>query len=370
MAKSRIHTDSLYQNIIKWCGNTFDYDEFIEYLKIQETKETIEDWEKDIYSFSLEWLSSKKNTFDIQTSGSTGNPKTIILQRTAMIDSAKATGKALDLQNGDTALISLPAKFIAGKMMIVRALVLGLDLYILKPTVDVISHIKTPITFCAFIPLQLQYAIDNQLNQQLNKLDTIIVGGAPLPQDYVNQLGALKPQIYATYGMTETITHIALKRLNGHEKTDSFHCLDLYRVALDDRGCLVVKIGKEEFITNDLATLYSSTQFNILGRIDFVINSGGLKINPEEIEGRIGHLIDSPFMISYKADAHLGQKLVLLIEESTDIINESDLLRKIIQVLPANKSPKEIVFVKTLYFTPNHKIDRYRNILVYVTQAS
>ena len=361
MALSYIHTDSLFRNTIKWCGKTFDHDGFIEYLKLQESKKTIEDWEKDIYRFALEWLNFEKNSFNIQTSGSTGDPKTIILQRTDMIDSARATGKALDLQDGDTALISLPAKYIAGKMMIVRALVLGLDLYILKPTVDVISHIKTPISFCAFIPLQIQYAIDNQLDNQLNKLDTIIIGGAPLPQVYINELNELSPSIYASYGMTETITHFALKRLNGFGRTDFYECLDLYRVALDTRGCLLIKTGKEELITNDLAVVSSPTQFNILGRIDFMINSGGLKINPEDIETKISHLIDSPFMISYKADAHLGQKLILLIEESTDIINKRDLLQKLAQVLPANKSPKEIVFVKTLYFTPNHKIDRLRN---------
>ena len=348
---------------IRWNGEDYSRSRFISFLKMQLKQAGVKDWQKDIYVFALSWLDDNKDTFEVQTSGSTGKAKTIVLQRTDMIKSAEATGKALGIKKGDTALLCLPAKYIAGKMMIVRAFVLGLDLYISTPSVDCLKNISTPINFCALIPLQLQYALDHGLYKELNKIDMIIVGGAPLPNAYIDQLEALKAQVYATYGMTETITHIALKSLNGKQKSNSYQCLDLYKVAQDDRGCLIIKTAERQWVTNDLVHLSSPVKFDILGRIDFIINSGGLKINPQEIEREISHLIQERFMISYKEDTVLGQRVVLLIEGNKDTLDEKEILKNIRQVLPSNKMPKDIIFVEELFYTDNKKIAREKNRL-------
>ena len=346
---------------IRWSGENYSLSSFINFLDIELNHISIPDWKKDIYVFALAWLDHRKNTFEVQTSGSTGKAKTIILQRDDMIKSAQATGKALGIKKHDTALLCLPAKYIAGKMMIVRSFVLGLDLYIANPLVDAVKNIPTHINFCALIPLQLQYALDQDLQNLINRIDIIIVGGASLSTSYISSLEELNAQVYATYGMTETITHIALKRLNGKEKSDSYKCLDLYEVAKDHRGCLIIKTPEQQWVTNDLVHVSSPTEFNILGRIDFIINSGGLKINPEEIEQKISPLIQGHFMISFKEDTVLGEKVILLIQGNKDTFDEKGLFKNIRQILPSNKMPKEIVFVKKLVYTNNHKIDRDKN---------
>ena len=354
---------SLHQYIY-WNGLSYTKHSFIIFIKNKILSNNLQDWERNVYLFASDWINTDKQDFEIQTSGSTGKAKTILLQRQDMILSAIATGNFFKLKPKDTILLCLPAEYIAGKMMIVRALVLGLDISIDKPSIDILEKINQHFNFCALIPLQVQYAMKKKLYDHLNLIDTIIIGGASLSEEYRNKLEDLETQAFATYGMTETITHIALQKLNGNNKQDYFTCLPGTQVALDKRECLVIKSNSrtnKEWITNDLAELLSPSKFKIIGRIDDIINSGGLKINPVEIEGKISRFINNPFMIGYKYDKQLGQKLVLLIESHEPIKEYDHLLIKLKKQLNPNKTPKEIVYIPKLITTANNKINRVKN---------
>lgn len=353
-----------YHHNIYWNGKSYTYDSFTSFIKEKNQLHKLEEWEKNVYIFTQEWLNTDKHHFEIQTSGSTGKAKTILLHRQDMVKSAIATGEYFQLKPKDTALLCLPAEYIAGKMMIVRALVLGLDLSIIKPSINALEKINQHYRFCALIPLQIQHAFQNLLYDKLNLINTMIIGGASLSTEYTNKLDDLETHAYATYGMTETITHIALQKLNGNDKKDYFTCLPGIQVAQDDRGRLVIKSNnrnKKEWKTNDLALILSPISFKILGRFDDIINSGGLKINPVEIEGEISQYIDMPFMIGYRFDKKLGQKLVLLVESNEPILKQENLLNQLKKHLSPNKAPKEITNIPKLFTTANNKLDRVKN---------
>lgn len=357
-------TTPSYQNTIHWQGISYKPSAFRDYIQLQLQSKPIADWEKDIFSFISEWMDESKKLFTVKTSGSTGRAKSIGISRSAMIRSAVATGDYLQLTKNNTALLCLPAKYIAGKMMLVRAFTLGLDLYYTEPKIDILNGIQQNYDFCAMIPMQLQYAIDCQLLDQINKIKTIIIGGAALEKKYISALQKLDTQFYATYGMTETITHIALQKLNGHNKSNRFRCLNHIHIDTDNRGCLRINNNNtgKQIITNDLAKAYSSSEFIILGRIDHIINSGGLKINPVEIESKIAFLIKDSFMIGYKTDDTLGQKLVLIIQTDKDNTHYHHLLSEIRKTLPSNQCPKEVISIPKLFTTENQKLDRKKNI--------
>ena len=191
---------------IHWHGIQYTLNSFKEFIKNKSLQKNIEEWEIDIYSFIENWLDIEKETFKVQTSGSTGKAKEIVLQRQDMIYSALATGEYFQLMPKDKVLLALPAKYIAGKMMIVRALVLGLDLFTAKPSIDVLKYVENSFTFSALIPLQLQYAIDHALQKEINHFKVLIIGGASLTKKHIETLNDLESNIYSTYGMTETIT--------------------------------------------------------------------------------------------------------------------------------------------------------------------
>jgi len=360
------HMNWSESNTILWKGNSYSPKEFIAFLK-DCLSQSIEEWEKDILIFSLEWMNEEKIEFSIQTSGSTGESKAIQLSRNQMLQSALATGEYLNLKLGDKALLALPAQFIAGKMMIVRALVLGLDLYYLPPKINVLEISDQEYAFTALIPPQIQYAIDHQLDLQIEKIGKVIIGGAALSRAYQEKIKELSSEFYATYGMTETITHIAMKRLNGPRVEEYFQCLPGISVDKDENDCLRIfseRLPSEITHTNDRVKLISDQSFEVLGRVDFVINSGGLKIQPEEIEEKLRSLLNYEFMIGYRDDLMLGQKLVLIIEAQEAQVDQLYLLQNMKQLLAKNKMPKEIVFVPKLIRTQNHKLDRSRNVLL------
>jgi len=335
---------------IHWHGIQYSLNSFKDYIKNKSLQNAIEEWEIDIYSFIEDWLNIEKETFKVQTSGSTGKAKEVILQRQDMIYSSLATGEYFQLMPQDKVLLALPAKYIAGKMMIVRALVLGLNLFIAKPSIDVLKYVEDSFTFSALIPLQLQYAIDHDLQKEINHFKTLIIGGASLSKKHMETLSNLESSIYSTYGMTETITHIAIQRVNGDSKSDNFTCLPSILVEQDERECLIIKNLRNNKIwnTNDLVKLLSPTQFIILGRIDDMIHSGGLKINPIEIEMAIQHLINTDFMIGFTPDQQFGQRLVLLIESNQEINYSEKLINKIKELLPSNKTPKDVYYISQL----------------------
>lgn len=339
-----------------WQGETYHRDHLVEHLQ-NRLIENMEKWERSILRFALDWLDEQKNNFQVKTSGSTGSPKIINLSRKQMKKSAQATASYLGLSKGKSALLVLPADFIAGKMMIVRALETGLDFYYYPPRVSVIDDLDRDFDFAAFIPLQIQYAIDSGQMGKLNRIKNSIVGGAALTPKYEKKIKQLKTRFFATYGMTETITHVAMKDLKSDESY--FSALPGIRFSVDKNHCLQInstRFTPATIQTNDVVELISEKAFKLKGRFDNIINSGALKIIPEELEERIQTILEQEVMIAYQKDEKLGQKVVMLMEENK--LNESEIFEKLSGQIEKNQLPKKIFSVSQFIRTENKKINR------------
>lgn len=303
-------------------------------------------YEQAIGEFLLDWFDNKEY-IEMTTSGTTGLPKLVRLEKQAMIQSALATGDFFGLQPGDKALLCLPTQFIAGKMMLVRSLILGLDIDVVSPSTEPLALNKTQYDFVAMVPLQVQNSID-----KLKNVKKLIIGGAKIDSALEEKLLPLKTEIYETYGMTETITHIAAKRVG--EK--AFSVLPNVKIAKDDRDCLVIyvsSISDEPIVTNDLVELINENQFVFLGRIDNVVNSGGVKLIPEQIEAKLVDKISNRFFVTGVHDSVLGEKLILVIEGE-----KQDFASDFFDVLGKYEKPKEIVFVPKFKENENGKLLR------------
>lgn len=316
-------------------------------------------YEIAIGNFLMDWADGS-NVIKVSTSGSTGVPKKIELKKQQMINSAFATGKFFDLKPTNTALLCLPADYIAGKMMLVRAMVLGLRLDDVLPDAKPLMHIKKEYDFAAMIPLQLENSL-----AKINVIKTIIIGGAPLSNTLIAKVQDKETMIFETYGMTETITHIAAKKINHNlNKINYFKALTEISLKTDERNCLVIdapSITTEKVITNDVVKLISETQFEWLGRFDAIINSGGIKLNPEIIESKLTAILDTPFFVAGIPDTILGEKLVLIMEGIVDV---SDISNKMKQLKSLDKFeiPKHVFCVEKFIRTENGKIQRSKTL--------
>jgi O-succinylbenzoic acid--CoA ligase len=305
-------------------------------------------FEKAIGEFLLDWLNSESFVL-VQSSGSTGIPKQIILQKSAMIASAKATGLFFNLQPKATALLCLSANYIAGKMMLVRAITLGLH-------IDTIDPNSTPLHtkkyhFAAMVPMQ----VTNSL-QQLHLVDIVLVGGAKVSDSLSENILKTNCNAFESYGMTETISHIAIKKIGEL----SFTVLPNVTISVDERNCLVIDaavLSEEKIITNDIVEIINATQFILKGRIDNVINSGGIKIFPEEVEEMLGKHIYVPFFIASKPDEILGEKVILALEAKPFSIEN-----RIFSELSKYQIPKEIHFLDEFVRTETQKINRKKTM--------
>lgn len=307
--------------------------------------------EQAIGEFLLDWFDHKEY-IEMRTSGTTGLPKVVKLEKQAMIQSALATGDFFGLEPRDKALLCLPVRFVAGKMMLVRSLILGLDLDIVTPSTEPLALNETKYDFVAMVPLQVQ----NSINALVN-VKKLIIGGAKMDSALEAKLAPLKTEIYETYGMTETITHIAAKKLG----ESVFTVLPNVKIAQDDRGCLVItvpSISDEPIVTNDLVEIIRENQFIFLGRIDNVINSGGVKLIPEQIEAKLIEKLDSRFFVTGLPDPVLGEKLVLVVEGE-----KQDFTSDFFDVLDKFEKPKEIVFVPKFKENENGKLLRKPSLL-------
>lgn len=306
-----------------------------------------EDFEKPVGNFLLDWFDSK-SYIEMQTSGSTGTPKLIRVDKQAMVNSALATGDFFELHAGNKALQCLPVKYVAGKMMLIRSIILGLDLDYVAPSSHPIEGLEEKYDFVAMVPLQAQNSL-----KELRNVKKLIVGGARINSSLEKELMKLPTQVFETYGMTETITHIAAKRVGDK----LFTVLPDVTISYDDRNCLVIHapkiIAEETVVTNDLVELVNENQFKFLGRIDNVINSGGIKILPEQLEQKLDGKLDRRFFITSKEDLELGEKVVLVIEgESFDVDP------KVFDCLDKYEHPKELIFVSKFIETENGKVIR------------
>lgn len=327
-------------------------------LKLNDSK--IPDWEKTIYQFIIQWL-DEKEMIEVKTSGSTGKPKIISLEKKRMAASALATNSFFNLDKNKKALLCLSAEYIAGKMMIVRAFVGGFDLHIVEPKSSALILNQSHFDFTAVVPLQLESILKSNTMDALNQIHQLIVGGAALRSDLKSSLKLIKTEVWATYGMTETITHIALQGLNGKHQTDYFQALPNIEFQVDERDCLRImapEVSIDVIQTNDKVELLNAQQFRYLGRVDFIINSGGIKLSPEILEEKLAKHLQANYAFSSKKDIVLGEKLVLLIEGEKSDNLEKEVWTQIKKALPKFEQPKEIIFVKELPKTSNGKLDR------------
>lgn len=323
--------------------------------------------------FCKEWLLGKE-IFTIFTSGSTGAPKPIEVSRKQMQASAKATAKALDLQKEDTAFICLNTSYIAGQMMLVRGLEVGMNMVVVAPSANPFSTLDIPsptIDFYAFVPLQLfELLKDNTHIAMLNQAKAIIVGGAPINIGLENSLQVVAAPVYSTYGMTETVSHIALKRLNGKKKLPYYQALPDTQIGQDERGCLTIVSATtnfEKIITNDKVNLIDEQHFEWIGRIDNVINSGGVKIQIEKIENEIDKLftqlgISHRFTIIGLPDTHLGEAVTLVLEgEKENIyITDNEFFSLLKGRLGKYEVPKKIMYLSHFPITETNKISKLK----------
>ena len=290
--------------------------------------------------------------------------------------SALATGDFFQLKEKKIALLCLPIKYIAGKMMLVRALTLGWHLDVVNASSNPLNTLSRNYDFTAMVPLQLENSID-----KLHLIKKLIVGGGLVSNNLQEKLQPLATEVYCTYGMTETITHIAVKKLNRFSPLSVSGKKSIFRkevvslknvgnsgfyqtlpntiIYKDERNCLVIensKVSNEVIFTNDVVVLISDTQFQWLGRFDNVINSGGIKLHPESIEDKLSQIIAQRFFVAGIPDEKLGEKLILIIEGASIPMD----------IQKANLSrfeiPKEIYFVDNFIETPTKKIQRKKTL--------
>lgn len=323
-----------------------------------------EPYEGFVGDFILDWV--KPSLYlDVQTSGSTGKPKKIRIRKDHMINSALATGKFFELPEKSTVLMCLPANYIAGKMMIVRAMVLGWELDMVPPSSNPLDQVFKTYDFCAMTPFQL----DNSLGR-LHLIKKLIVGGGAVSPPLQNKVQDLTTKVYETFGMTETVSHIAAKRLNPSNKKNKpipFKVLPDIGISTDKRGCLVVKapkVAEEIVVTNDVVEIVTYKKFFWKGRIDNVVNSGGVKLHPEEIELKLNEIIDRRFFITGLPDEALGEKLVLFVEAdfSEELLAELEEDIKNLKTLEKFEVPKKIYLVQKFEETTNGKIHRENTV--------
>ena len=310
-----------------------------------------EPWLKSFQNFLMEWVNDA-DFVTVNTSGSTGNPKSIQLSKQRMMESAFMTGKYFNFKSGQTALLCLPCDYIAGKMMVVRAMMWGLDLQLVPPTGNPLNTINQSLAFAAMVPLQVA-TIFEQSPQKFSLIEKLIIGGGKVNSELATKLQDISTSCFATYGMTETITHVAIKKLNRSDKTAFFEGLPNIEFKKDDRGCLLIhapKLTETPVQTNDIVDLKNEHNFEWLGRFDNVINTGGIKVFPEKIETKIEKILKKRFFITSLPDDKLENKVILIIEDTPWKVKKINTLRlDLKQVLSKFEQPKLIYFVAVSY---------------------
>ena len=337
--------------------------------------EPVNSFQEEVFDFCRQWKLGK-NEFLFHTSGSTGKPKPIYLSRLSMIESANMTMDWLHLQEGDNVLLCLPIEYIAGAMMLVRALVLKLNIVLVEPSQNPLEEITKPINIHLASFVTTQWSTILQSNPNLftffSEVKGILIGGSELTSSVELLTKEIQLPIFQTYGMTETSSHIAFRQISSEDAI--YQCLKGVQIKLNDQGCLCIHSPStlNQWIeTNDVAELIHVNQFSILGRNDFAINSGGRKIHPEIIE-KCCHSFFAQHSITCKTFAYgldddfFGQKLVLFIET----IDELNIHLQLIEYLKLNleswEVPKQFIVLPEFLYTKTGKIDRPNTLTLYL----
>ena len=295
--------------------------------------------------FLAQW-NDTSDVIEVHTSGSTGKPKRLLVEKQRMVNSARITCDFLGLKEGDSALLCMPLDYIAGKMVVVRSLVSHLHLISVTPSSHPLKDVTQPIDFAAMVPLQVYSSLQEPAERErLLSIRHLIIGGGAIDDSLESQLQQFPNAVWSTYGMTETLSHIALRRISGENSSLWYSPLDGVDVSLSSDSCLEIyapQVNPEKLHTNDIAELRTlpdgSKEFRILGRKDNVIDSGGIKIQAEEVERLLRPHLSCGFMITKVSDARLGEAVTLLVE-SDDVDN---ILAVCKHVLPRHWVPRHI----------------------------
>ena len=294
--------------------------------------------------FLAEWHNDSPTVL-VHTSGSTGKPKPMLVEKRRMEASARITCDFLGLKPGDTALLCMSLDYIAGKMMVVRALTCGLKLITVEPCGC--PEWEGDIDFAAMVPMQVYNLLQSEEGRKrLMAVKHLIIGGGAIDDDLARTLVGFPNHVWSTYGMTETLSHIALRRLNGPDASECYTPFDGVSLSLTDEGCLVIDapaVHDGFLVTNDIADL-SDGRFRIKGRKDNVICSGSIKIQIEEVERLLKPYLSEPFMITKRADKKFGEQVVLLTES-----RDMDVIKDVCQEkLPKYWQPRSYLTVDRL----------------------
>ena len=277
--------------------------------------------------FFSEWNNDSDRVL-VHTSGSTGKPKPMMVEKKRMLNSARITCDFLGLKPGDSALLCMSLDYIAGKMVVVRSIERHLHLISVSPSGHPLKDINEEITFAAMVPMQVYNTLQvPEERERLTHIRHLIIGGGAIDASLEKELQALPGNIaiWSTFGMTETLSHIALRRINGAEASEWYQPFDSVKISQTDEGCLVIDaplVCAETLVTNDIVEIESyiynkveKTRFRIKGRKDNVICSGGIKIQIEEVEALLKPYLEKPFMLAKKKDEKFGEIAVLLTED-------------------------------------------------------
>ena len=329
-----------------------------------------------------EFLSEWNNGSDrvlVHTSGSTGKPKPMLVEKKRMLNSARITCDFLGLNPGDSALLCMSLDYIAGKMVVVRSIERHLHLISVPPSGHPLKDVDEEITFAAMVPMQVYNTLQvPEERERLSRIRHLIIGGGAIDAALEQELQSLPGDIaiWSTYGMTETLSHIALRRINGDEASEWYQPFDSVRISQTEEGCLVIdapQVCAETLVTNDIVEIepyiYNKVEklrFRIKGRKDNVICSGGIKIQIEEVETLLKPHLEKPFMLAKKKDGKFGEIAVLLTEDE-DIKRVEATVRRLLSDESEKSSdhkkykywiPKEFRYVEHLPLTETGKPKR------------
>lgn len=296
----------------------------------------------------------------VKTSGSTGAPKPMMVEKRRMLNSARITCDFLGLREGDTALLCMSLDYIAGKMMVVRSIERNLKLLSVPPSGHPLATVNasSPLDFAAMVPMQVYNTLQvPEERARLMQVRHLIIGGGAIDEAMEAELRTFPHAVWSTYGMTETLSHIALRRLNGPAASEWYMPFPSVSISQTPDGCLVIdapEVCPELLVTNDIVEIASS-RFRILGRKDNVICSGGIKIQIEEVERQLRPHLHAPYLLSKRQDGKFGEIAVLLTEGS---VEEARLICE--RVLPKYHQPKAYLHVARIPFTETGKPSRHQ----------
>ncbi len=345
--------------------------------RLSDGKVPDEPYFRQAYDFCVQWLAGVEK-YTVHTSGSTGVPKPIQISRSQMLASARLTAEALDLSTkGGTALVCLNVNYIAGMMMLVRGLNFDWKMTIVAPGANPLASVPAEATydFAAMVPLQLATMIEQQGTRNgADRFGKILLGGAPVSLALERDVAILDVPVYHSYGMTETVSHVALRRLNGSSPEQDYQILGDIELGTDARDCLWVRGAVTAFTkvqTNDRVAITSHRTFTWLGRADSVINSGGVKIQLEKVDRVVEEVLlemgsGTNYFAWHEFDETLGQKLVLFMQDKSQVPNEKVLLEKLGTRLTRYETPKAVYFVQNFERTPTDKLDRRATAAAYL----